>query len=75
MPAKSPFVREYDSISAVILASVPAPAVRPTGPAATDASAPRVTLFSQQLVHAVPVHHEEHEVRRFDSDLEPCAAF
>src|SRR5262245_31545089 len=45
MPANSPFAREYDRISAVSAASVPTCPAAPTGPAATDASAPSVTLF------------------------------
>src|SRR5436190_3125291 len=45
MPAKSPCAREYERISAVSNASVPTWPWRPIGPAATDASAPRFTLF------------------------------
>src|SRR5262245_17097280 len=45
MPANNPFAREYERISAVSAASVPTLPAAPTGPAATDASAPSVTLF------------------------------
>src|SRR5262249_53662909 len=44
-PANRPLEREYDRISAVMTASVLNPPRRPTGPAATEASAPRLTLF------------------------------
>src|SRR5262249_37736724 len=49
IPAKRPFAREYDSISADIWASVAAVAPRPTGPAAIEASAPSVTLFESSF--------------------------
>src|SRR5262249_30941303 len=49
IPAKGPFEREYDRISAVSAASVPTAPRRPSGPAATDASAPSVTLFLSSL--------------------------
>ena len=49
MPAKTPCVREYDRISAFNCASVAARASRPTGPAATDASAPSDTRFFSSL--------------------------
>ena len=45
IPANSPFAREYARISAVSDTSVLTCPCRPTGPAATDASAPRLTLF------------------------------
>src|SRR5262245_9022090 len=44
-PANNPLAREYDTISAVIAASVPTLPAAPTGPAATDASTPRLTLL------------------------------
>src|SRR5437868_10085889 len=45
MPANTPCAREYDSTSALRLPLVLAPAERPTGPAAIDASAPSDTLL------------------------------
>ena len=45
MPAYRPCAREYDRISASSCASVPTLPCRPTGPAATEASAPSVTLL------------------------------
>src|SRR5580704_15322637 len=45
MPANKPREREYDKISARSVTSVSAEAVRPTGPAAADASAPSLTLL------------------------------
>ena len=43
-PANSPRARDHDQISAFSWPSVAAAALRPTGPAATPASAPRVNL-------------------------------
>src|SRR5690606_23335006 len=43
-PANSPRARDHDQISALIWPSVAMPVVRPIGPAATEASAPRVIL-------------------------------
>src|SRR6185503_2296864 len=45
-PANNPRLREYEYTSAVKFWSVAADAARPTGPAATDASAPSVSLPS-----------------------------
>src|ERR1017187_9670284 len=49
MPAKIPLARDHARISAVILASVSALTVLPTGPAATEASAPKVNLSPSSL--------------------------
>src|SRR5689334_5998246 len=49
IPANTPRDREYVRISACILASVLAEALRPTGPAATDASAPKVNLLDKSF--------------------------
>ena len=43
-PANKPLAREYEYTCAVSPISVAAELCRPTGPAATEASAPRVTL-------------------------------
>src|SRR5690606_38720610 len=43
-PANRPRARDHDQISAFSPPSVASPVVRPTGPAATLASAPRVIL-------------------------------
>src|SRR3546814_8444212 len=43
-PTNSPRARDQDQISALSWPSVASAALRPTGPAATPASAPRVTL-------------------------------
>jgi hypothetical protein len=48
-PANSPWDRDHDRISACICASVWAVAVRPTGPAATEPSAPRVNLLESSF--------------------------
>jgi hypothetical protein len=48
IPAKIPCEREYDSISAFIIASVWALVSRPTGPAAAVASAPIVNLSDKR---------------------------
>src|SRR5215510_13139755 len=45
IPANKRLLREYESISALIDASVDAAASRPTGPAAIEASAPNSTLL------------------------------
>src|SRR4051812_49957355 len=45
MPANTPVAREYARISAVSNASVLTCPCRPTGPAAIDASVPRLTWF------------------------------
>src|SRR5215469_16981162 len=44
-PPKTPFARDHERISAFKAASVSAEAVRPTGPAAAEASAPILTLL------------------------------
>src|SRR5690606_28325941 len=44
MPANRPRARDQDQISAFNAPSVATAALRPTGPAATPASAPRVSL-------------------------------
>src|SRR5262249_31750320 len=46
-PPNAPFDRDHDKTSACIEASVSAVASRPTGPAATEASAPRVNLLDR----------------------------
>src|SRR5690606_41751430 len=43
-PANSPRARDHDQISALSWPSVAMPVVRPIGPAATEATAPRVKL-------------------------------
>src|SRR5215471_15048586 len=45
IPAKTPRARDQERISAFITTSVSALVVRPTGPAATEASAPSLTLL------------------------------
>jgi hypothetical protein len=75
-PAKSPFDREYDSISADSCASVAALAERPTGPATTEASAgirAQRHLVVQQLLSALFIHHDQYEVGRRDTCLKTCA--
>src|SRR6516164_3829071 len=61
-PAKAPRAREYDRISARIVASVSAEAVRPTGPAAAEASPPSLTLLDR-----IPVADREFIKRRTKS--------
>src|SRR3974390_2548546 len=46
-PPKRPRARDQERISAFIATSVSADAVRPTGPAAADASAPNLTLLDR----------------------------
>jgi hypothetical protein len=53
----------------VSLRSVPAAAFRPTGPAATEASAPSLNLSLSRLCKGVIVHKEHHEVGGRASDL------
>src|SRR6185436_9073133 len=48
-PANNPCDRDHDRMSACICASVCAVAVRPTGPAATEPSAPNVNLLDSSL--------------------------
>src|SRR5579871_942660 len=48
-PANNPCDRDQERMSACICASVWAVAVRPTGPAATEASAPSVNLLESSL--------------------------
>jgi hypothetical protein len=48
-PANSPRAREYDKMSARKVTSVSADAVRPTGPAAAEASPPSSTLLVRML--------------------------
>src|SRR6516225_3974646 len=48
-PANAPLAREYDKISAFMAASVSAEALRPTGPAAAEASPPSFTLLERML--------------------------
>src|SRR5580704_14712630 len=49
MPANTPRERDQVRISACSCASVSADDVRPTGPAATDASAPKVNLLASSF--------------------------
>ena len=58
-PANSPRLREYEYTSAVKFWSVPAEAERPTGPAATDASPPSVSLPS--AMPSMPLRRGEHQ--------------
>ena len=54
-PAKAPRALEYDKISAFMAASVSAEALRPTGPAAAEASPPSLTLLERILVAELEV--------------------
>src|SRR5215469_785799 len=45
IPPKTPRARDHERISAFITISVSADVVRPTGPAAAEASAPNLTLL------------------------------
>src|SRR5271169_4181475 len=49
IPAKRPRAREYERISACMVTSVSAEAVRPTGPAAAVALPPSLTLLLRML--------------------------
>src|SRR6202021_2405647 len=53
IPAKSPRAREKERISARMLASVSAEALRPTGPAAAEASPPILTLLLRMFAAEV----------------------
>ncbi len=49
--------------------SVAASALRPTGPAATDASAPILNSFFMQVFQTAPVHHDQDEISGLSADL------
>src|ERR1700761_194182 len=55
MPANRPRAREYDRISARRVTSVSADALRPTGPAAAEASPPIFTLLFRMFEAEVGV--------------------
>ena len=76
MPANSPLAREGTTASRLVHLCVgPALAARPTGPAAIDASVPRVTLFESSSLDAAPIHHHDNQISRLRADSEAALPF
>ncbi len=73
IPANSPRAREYVSISARIVTSVSAAALRPTGTGRDRSVAAQLDLAGEDGVRAAVIHHQDDEVRRLSADLESDA--
>ena len=74
IPANNPREREYERISARMVTSVSAEALRPTGPAAAEASPPNFTLLVKMLFADRGLISNSTKVRRVATQLQTRAA-